>query len=256
MMFFANKKDQLCMDMSTVYNGLIQAVKGRRLFAESWEGFADATTKMIETQIPSIAPQFEALEKLIKELADCERQLSNGEERYAEDFRDVIERFAVVYRVNEEFNARKSVFKDCCTFLKTAEERLVAEQAKPTFEKNRSKLEQAVEICKQDKKNALRRYIRKIKQLITVKDSYNKFKIRRFRSGFITYANALKTAAEKEIEIYGRIRDHLAQIKVEDPATGEQLESALNEQMENAPEDAPIDLAEETINNAEEAIDN
>ena len=225
--------------MDVVYRGLHSASEARLQYAKGWEDFGKTSAIMLTSQIPELEAQFQELEKLFAEVAAIHRKLAQEESRNAEDFRDVIERFSVVYRVSEEYSTRKQQWKEACEAFDSANKKIELEKLKGTYAKNQVKLEANLAAAKKEKSDFLRRIKRKCQQLIDEKNKYNKFKIRRFRSGWTRYANALKVASEAEIDVYGRIRDYLSQLNVEHPEAAKVAEAAVTEQL-SKPAPAPV----------------
>lgn len=254
MSIFASRKDQLCKDMDIVYHGLHNASEARLQYAKGWEDFGKTSAIMLTSQIPELEAQFNELEKLFGEVAAIHRKLAQEEGRNAEDFRDVIERFSVVYRVSEEYSARKQQWREACDAFDNASKKIEVEKLKGTYTKNQVKLEANLAAAKKDKSDFLRRIKRKCQQLIDEKNKYNKFKIRRFRSGWTRYSNALKAASEAEIEVYGRIRDYLSQLNVEHPEAAKVAEAVVNEQL-SKPAPEPVAAPSQDEENAEEKVD-
>lgn len=255
MSIFASRKDQLCKDMDSVYQGLHNASEARLQYAKGWEDFGATSLNMLVSQIPELELQFQDLQKLFSEVAAIHVKLAQEESRNAEDFRDIIERFAVVFRVSEEYGIRKDQWREAQTNYDNQAKKIEIEKAKGTYDKNRFKLDSQLAQCKQDKIDFLRRVKRKCAQLITEKEKYNAFKVRRLRQGWTRYSNALKEASEAEYEVYGKIRDFLAQLKLDNPEAASIAENAINEQITNTPPPAPqvdataeIEKAEENIN--------
>ena len=237
-------KDKLCADMSVVYDGLTTAVKNRREYAKSWTNFGQQASVMAISQLPDHKEKLEQFAELFAEVGQIHNELAAKEERNAEDFRDVIERFSVVYRVNEEYNIRKEQWDDACKELEKAQRTLDAESAKPTFASKEPKLRANIEKAKQLKRDCLRRYKRKVLQFIRVKQQYCKFKVRRIKHGFLLYAEAMREAAKKEMDIFVRIRDHLNCLKSGD----EPVAAAVAEQLSQAPPAAaPVAEAAEVV---------
>ena len=237
-------KDKLCADMSAVYDGLISAVKHRREYAKSWTSFGQNASVMAISQLPDHKEKLEEFAKLFAEVGEIHMELANKEERNAEDFRDVIERFAVVYRVNEEYNIRKEQWDDACKELEKAQRTIDVESQKPTYSSKAPKLQANLEKAKQLKRDCLRRYKRKVLQFIRVKEQYCKFKVRRIKHGFLLYAEAMREAARKEMDVFVRIRDHLNNLKSGD----EPVAAAVAEQLsQEAPAPAPVAAASEVI---------
>lgn len=237
-------KDKLCADMSVVYDGLTAAVKNRREYAKSWINFGSQASVMAISQLPDHKEKLEQFAKLFEEVGQIHNELAAKEERNAEDFRDVIERFAVVYRVNEEYNIRKEQWDDACKELEKAQRTMDVESQKPSFASKQAKLQANIDKAKQLKRDCLRRYKRKVLQFIKVKDQYSKFKVRRIKHGFLLYAEAMREAAKKEMDIFVRIRDHLNCLKSGD----EPVAAAVEEQLsQTPPAAAPVAEATEVL---------
>lgn len=233
---FQSRKDQLCNNLTAVYEGLINTVKGRRMYAESWKRFGENAAAMCTGEIPELKQQFEEFSGFCNELYAIQNTFADKEERCAEDWRDVIERFAVVFRVNDEYIERKTQWREATEGLERVQKTVELESVKPSYDKNKDKLNQKLEEAKQNKRDYLRRYKRKLNQLINVKDAYNKFKVRRMRHGWILYAEAMKEASLKEMDVYAKMKNLLSSMKV-----GEQFAEAVTQQI-TTPAPAPVEL--------------
>ena len=241
MSIFASHKDAVCKEMDVVYHGLWGASQARIQYAKGWETFGETSAAMLTSQIPEMQSKFDELKDLFKAVADIHLKLSAEEARNADDFRDVIERYEVIYRVTEEYNERKVQWKTACDNFENKQKQIEMEKIKGTFTKNQYKLEGELAKCKQDKIDFLRRIKRKVNQLIHVKEAYSRFKVNRFRAGFTRYANALKEASEAEAEAFEKIRDYLNDLRVESPEAADAAESAFNEQASKPAPEANFD---------------
>ena len=148
-------------------------------------------------------------------------------ERSAEDIRDVFERFEVLYRVNEEYGIRKEQLAEANRKLTETHAKIEAEKNKGTYEKNKQKLEASLELARKDKTDALRRIKRKVRQLMHVKETYNKFKVKRFRQGFTRYNDALREASQNEIQKLTQIREFMSALSVENPEAAKVIETVI-----------------------------
>jgi hypothetical protein len=198
---------------------------------------------MAVPQIPSLEESLQQLSSLFAELAAIHTALADKEERNAEDFRDVIERFDVVFRINNEYNDRNNEFNSASAALTAAEKKIEIERSKPTFEKVRFKMEQQLAASKAGKTEALKRLKEALARLIQAKAADNKFKVRRWKHGWLLYAAAIKEAAQKEMEIFVRIRDHLAGMSI-DGSAPPQLEAQIAEKIA---EPAPAPVSEPAV---------
>jgi DNA repair exonuclease SbcCD ATPase subunit len=233
-------KGELSNDMTVVYEGLAMTYKNRRDYAKSWVELGKKIEEMMKGQIPSLQDSFKRLTEMLEEFAKIHEELADKEERSSEDFRDILERYAVIFRVREEYDMRKAQFAESCVRLDEIHRKIENESVKANWEKNRVKYEALLEDAKADKTDWLRRYKRKTAQMIAVKDAYNKFKVRRMRHGWFLYADAMKEAAQKEMEILLRMRHLLEGLSADGVA--EELSTAISGQLAT-PAPAAVDMS-------------
>lgn len=207
---FQSRKDQLCNDMSIVYGELLTTTKHRKAFAQSWISLGEKLRNLGVSQVPELQEKFDQLSELFGKVGNVHNNLAAAEERRAEDWRDVIERFAVVYRVNEEYVERKNEWKEAENKFTVVKSLYQIETTKPSFEKNKAKLEANLEAAKETKKKKLHAFKVKVAHLIKAKDDYNKFKVQRFRQGFTQYGEKFQQALQEELEILNQIKELLS----------------------------------------------
>ncbi|KAH0793850.1 hypothetical protein GPJ56_002272 [Histomonas meleagridis] len=258
--FSFNKKKQICQEASVVYAGLVQAYEGRRAYAKSWSDIGSTSCVMLISQIPELKQKLEEVRQLFSDISEIHYKLANEEERAAEDFRDVIERFSVVYRVNQEYITRKQQYVEATHNLEDSHKKIEVESQKPNYEKYRVKLEQQLADAKKAKEDALRRSKRKALQMANTKDVYNKFKVRRTREGFSRYNNALKDAMQNEIRKLVELRDLIYSLKLQSEETAKAIEVTIEKAMtEQVAPPAPVVIAKpmamETTQEEEELSD-
>ncbi|KAH0793795.1 hypothetical protein GPJ56_002347 [Histomonas meleagridis] len=245
MSIFASRKDILCSDIQTVYDNLLRGASGRTTYAKTWSGIGSTSCAMLITQIPSLKSQFEKMRNMFNEIAEIHTKLAQEEERSAEDCRDIIERFAVLYRIGEEYQERKEQYIRATKNLEEAHKKIEVESNKPNYEKNRAKLEQRLEEAKKEKTDALRRIKRKVHQLYTSKELYNKFKVRRMRECWTRYNEALKVAAQSEIRKLTELRDLLQSLNSKNPEAATAIEATIESAMENVQPPKPVEIPHE-----------
>lgn len=211
---FQSRKDQLCNDMTIVYGELIAATKHRKAFAQSWISLGVKLQNLGASQVPELKEKFEELSSLFAKVGEIHNTLAAAEERRAENWRDVIERFAVVYRVNEEYVERKREWKEADDKLIVIKSQYQIESTKPSFDKSKAKMEANMEVAKENKKKKLHAFKVKVAHLLKVKDEYNKFKVRRFTDGFKQYGEKLQQACEQEVVVLKQIKEFLSQLSL------------------------------------------
>ena len=242
---FRNKKDVLLDDMMAVYNGLIAAGEGRKQYAQDWINFAKLTKEMLMIQNPSLELSYDKAIEYFTQIAECQNRLALAEIRNAEDFRDVSERFSVVYRCNQEYNESKRIFRETAIDLQEAEAKLQVEKSKPNNEKVQQKLEGQVESLKEKKQHELDTTKQLLRKLIEERNKYNQFKVRRFTQGWTTYANALQEESEKESVLLEQAQSFFEDLAQHlEAGTYEELNKRLQEQLAKEPAPA-IDVSQE-----------
>jgi hypothetical protein len=108
--FIASHKDRLCNELLATYQYLCACVESRRDYAESWTRLGNSICAMGSEQVPEVQQSFRDLRALFEEISQIHMTLALAEDRTAEDWRDVIERYSVVFRVNDAHNEQKFLF--------------------------------------------------------------------------------------------------------------------------------------------------
>jgi hypothetical protein len=244
---FAGKKDRLCNEMLLVHQGLLDAISARRDYARSWSDLGTRVASMGISQIPQLQQQFTDLASLFGEVAEIHTTLLAAETRNADDFRDVFERFEVVYNTSNEYSDRKADFRSAAATLAATRAKIETERAKPTWSKVQSKLVHQEAKDKMSKEIALGRYKDRLRRFIDVKIKYNKFKTGRMRHGWVLYATALRTASKAEIDVFGRIRALLEEMRCDTELAPDELPQP--------PEPPAPDIVQSAVEAAAEALD-
>jgi hypothetical protein len=245
----ASRKDRVCTDLIAVHNGLLSAVQARREYAQAWTEFGTTACAMASLQIPQLGAQFTTLSGLFNEIAAIQNALADAEDRNADDFRDVFERFDVVFRLNDEYNAAKARDAEAVYALKELRARIATEREKPSWPKLEIKFTQQEAAARAERIAALERYKMVLALLLKAKIGYNRFKVRQLRHGWTLYADALREAAEKEIDAFGRIREHLRGLSLDG------LSEAVDELAAAAPEPVPPEQIADALGAAAPAGD-
>ena len=214
-------KNVKIQDMINTYQNLKLAGDNRIIFANSWEKLGISLQTMVLSQAPYLVDKMNQFIQYLKELKESEIRLANAEIRSAEDFRDVFERYAVMFRVNEEVIDARNRFKNATEALNQA--KIKSEKAK-SKEDYSEKHQKKVEKCTQEKKDALEAVKAKYNELINTREKYNAFKLRRMLEGWTRYGHALKVENEAQDEIYAKIIEVLQSMKNESPINEEHLQ--------------------------------
>ena len=216
--FFKSRQAQLSSDMAVVYSGLLSASEHRHAYAKSWIAFGETAALMIKSQVPELEEKYAQLKCLFAEVGEIHEELAKCERRCAEDFRDVIERFYVLYRTNEEYLDLKHEYKEACNAYLNAKDAFDEESAKPGFEARRAKYETRLQKAKGEKHVRLIEFKKKVAHVLHVKSGYNTFKVKRMKHAFTVYGQGIETAAEREADVYERIKVLLSELTLDDAA--------------------------------------
>ena len=251
---FTSRKENLLSDMNDIYKGLNEASLNRSKYARSWSEFGKRMSLMLKTQNPNVTKYLDQFQELYNEIGKSHQRLAEEELRNSEDFRDVIERFTVVYRSNQDYVELKNAYQVDCDSLKNAIYKDEIESKKPTYEQQKSKLQLAIEKARENKKNSLEKVIESLKKIIEIREKYNKFKVRRFREGWARYGLALKNESEKETELLERIKELLNNLKSNlliSNSNLQEIENNLEQHLSNS----PIPIEEPIIEEHEKVIE-
>jgi len=241
---FQSKKEVLLSEIHTVHAGLHAAGESRMKYADSWTKFGQFVKSLVLTQNGDIESYMDRLISLFEQISESQRRLAAAEIRNSEDFRDVAERFSVVFRSNEEYIEAKRIFRELKSKLKDAIQLNDTESKKPTYEKNKAKLEANIEKLREQSRQQLEKTKATLDVLIQVREKYNKFKVRRFTQGWTLYGNALKVESAKEAELLGQVEELLNELKAR--LEGKELDTvteALQNQLTQQP--APMEAMPE-----------
>ena len=231
-------KNEVCYDLLVTYERLISAAKHRKEYGLKWEQVGKLVADMAKSQVPELEEKYNELAELFHRIGKHHKRLARREIRNAEDYRDVVERFNVVYRVQEEKDDKKDDYEKAEKALKKAQAAIEANQSNPNFGSMKTKLEGNLNIAKEKAHTALFHYKRKLAQLVQVRNTYNLLKVQRMKHGSLEYANALKKYAEKDIELFLKVKELLDSLTID----GDVAEAVNEAVSQPAPE--PADLAQ------------
>jgi hypothetical protein len=209
MTFFASGADRLSAKVIGTYNALNLAFRRRRDCASAWVTVGESLSRLGLSQAPELAAPMADLTKLFSELEEVHSTLSLAEERNCEDVRDIIERFVVVYNASDAYNALRDDYGASARKVRAHREKMEHQSVRADYDLHRYKLEQELAALKEKRYTLLVRYKPALYRNMVQREKYNRFKVRRFRHGFRTYATALKHAYEREVEIFTRLKELL-----------------------------------------------
>lgn len=218
-------------DMREISHGLRGAADARHKYSECLAKIGENISELAKSQNPDYEEGFNKLNEQLKQISEIEKTLSEEEARNSEDFRDIVERYFVVSRANNKYMECKNAYAKAGDDLEKAKNKNTLEMNKATYEKNRFKLEAAIDKAKTTKAQALDNLKQSIRDLIEARKKYDTFKIRRLVQGWTRYGNALKTACDSELAAYKEFQTLLNDLKSNQPTP-----SATESKEENAEE--------------------
>jgi hypothetical protein len=211
---------KLVGDVTETVRFIQEEAKEHRRQIESFERFFDLLTRLVDKHAPEFVPTMQTLGQHFSAGLAHEKTLVDAEERLADDIGDVAARYEVFCRVTDEsIETRKKVQESRIRIsnLRTA---LAADEAKGGLK--RIKIEADVRAAIEAKRAAVEAAEAKLEELINVRQSYNRFKVRRLKHGYQNLGQVMTCAVRgiaesfkqltREIgDVRGRIDDTLAQ---------------------------------------------
>lgn len=235
------KKDKNVEEMEQIYQGLKLAATNRHKYALKWTAWNQSLSSLCISQNPDVSDKFNTIVELTNKIGEIEESLAKDEDRNAEDYRDVIERFNAVLRKNYKYIDAKQAYKTASMKLNEAKAKDVSEQAKPTYEQKRFKLQQVIEQAKEKKRQKLEELKDTLRDLIEHRDRYNKFKIRRLAEGFTRYGSAIKTVCDDAIPVLEELNDAVRDLRDSGSVNEDnvsRIESKLEQNIDEEQEEA------------------
>jgi hypothetical protein len=183
---------------------------------------------LIDSEAPSFIKYFEHISEIYTRLSYIYANGADALDRALEDFRDINARFAVVKRLEAQRNAARANYTDSCAAVDSAFSSI--NQEKPETKENHEKAIKKRTECMQ-------KLIDEDKSLLECRRKFRAFSIRRIKSGWARYGEALSSiyalenASFNELaKQYKSIRDHATDPeKILSHVTRVQPEQVINE---------------------------
>ncbi|OHT17291.1 hypothetical protein TRFO_41129 [Tritrichomonas foetus] len=243
--------DTLISDMWVIAKGLMGSGEAREKYSASWTKFGTKLAVLVNSQA---SESYDACAKVVEQInkvAEIHKTLSISEKRSAEDFRDIIERYYVVFRANKHYQECKAAYARAGENLENAKKKEMIESLKAGNPKNKAKLEFNVQKAKEDKIAALERLKQSVRDMLQARQKYNAFKIKRLVSGWTRYGEAMKVACEAEAATFDALRSEISQLRESGGAGGQaadQIEGELEKHnAENPPPQAQTGAEDDQI---------
>ena len=197
------KKPNPVLDsMIALSETFISTADARQAYATSTAKFATALVNMMARLSPDLSEQINTLAGLYTRVSKINENIVNSERRSGEDMRDLVERFAVVTRLNQEYQKHQELYKERSDALIEAMADNIVELKKVSFDTvTRERIAARVVKARQDKKNEHDLLKQTLAALIDAKERYNAFKRNRIRHAWIGWAadHARLVAEEKTV---------------------------------------------------------
>jgi hypothetical protein len=148
----------------------------RRSHAAGWRSLSFLLEKLVVSENPAASDDVEIMVRLFARIADAEGALAESEFRAAEDLRDIVERYNVIFLCDEAYSEASNIFDFCCLELRAAvaDERENAHKQAAHF-----KYTAAIEKAKDDKRQAVAGLKAAITRMIEMRERYAAFRGRR-----------------------------------------------------------------------------
>jgi hypothetical protein len=166
-----------------------------------------------------------AVADLFPGIADTEAWLADAESRAAEDLRDIVEGYDVVFRCNEVCSDTMGAYGCACLELNSA----VADQRESSAGATH-RLRAAVERAKGQKRRTLAPFREVVTRMIEVRERYVRFKGRRMEHAWQTFGRAIAVWADAERPLFAQLREALAEWRREG-IVGEEVMVAVEERV-------------------------
>lgn len=228
------KKNPAIEVIENLYASFASMSTNRVNYAHNLVNFGADIFQMANAVCPEYSDQIQKIRDILAKIAASNVKLATAEYRVSDDIRDIAERFVVVERVNDEFQAQEELYEASSNNLIDILAEEMSAKNSPGYAKVKPKIDASVIKAKVEK-NANNKILKeKIQALITTKEKYNNFKIRRLASAWKTMSTALENYSRSEKVLYQRLIDTLNQLKLDDNVPSDIL-SSISEVSEPLP---------------------
>ena len=207
------KKNPVLENIKALYHSIARMSSNRVEYAQRLSDFSTNIQEMIRVVCPDVQEAMSAVGAVFSKIVQCNAELAAKEERVSEDIRDLVERFSVVNRANENYMKQTENYANASNKLIDALAEELAQKEKVGYEKIRPKIEAAITKAKIEKNAQNKTLSQSISRLINLKEKYNQFKIRRLTHAFQLFSSALAEHSEKEARFYQELIEALDNVK-------------------------------------------
>lgn len=200
----------MSVDKKSITGPLLPVVEATRDYLESKQKslnyeteFYDRVLKLVEVEAPELKSQMAQVMVHLKEHINCHQAFLDAETRANEDLNDIAERFAVLFRISNEYLTAKKDLQDARSKLDAA--RLKLSQDRASGGKNQVRLGANATKAVDDVQARIRTLQTKIRELIEAKHKFNAFRCRRLRESFLHVGEGTKMIVKQDIAILGEL---------------------------------------------------
>jgi hypothetical protein len=184
--------------MLALSDQLSKVAINRRNYSRLLRAFARGIVTFASQVRSDSTEKFSVLQSYYNEIADLHDNMADAEAQTGEDIRDLVERYAVLARVTDEYNVQKDACETISNSLLEAMAAQTVASKQGNYEKVKMELENRVLRIRFEKKFNCKLLIEKVKQLIAVRQKYSVFKLRRLEHGWHAYAQAKGELAQRQ----------------------------------------------------------
>jgi hypothetical protein len=221
---------KLVGDVTETVRFIQEEAKEHRRQIESFERFFDLLTRLVDRHAHEFVPTMQTLGRHFADGLAHEKTLVDAEERLADDINDVAARYEVFCRVTDESVETRKKVKESRARISNLRTALAADEAKGGAK--RIKIEADIRAAVEAKRAAVEAAEAKLEELISVRQSYNRFKVRRLKHGYQNLGRVMITAVQGIADAFAELRREIDDVRGRIDAvldSGDLLEGALGD---------------------------
>ena len=259
-LFTIGNRDKRISDIDKVSLYLIDAGKARYTYASNWNSLGTRIAAFLTINNPKAEGIASEISTIFSKLSNIETDLASQEVRNGENFHDVQERYEVYFRYHEEYLIAKEKYQQASLTYVNAVKADQTASSKSNYEKQRPKLQAAIDKAKEGKKQAADKYRQSLLNVMKNQKKYMNFKVRRLRDGWTRYGNALKQHSESQTQLFLELRKIIQKIHTELGASAaSQVAEQITEQINSEPDHvspAEIEKDDDPVSNENQEEEN
>jgi hypothetical protein len=196
-------------DLAAVAQHIRSVSENRRNHAAGWRRLIPVLSRLVLSQNPAASHGVEILAGIFGKLADTEGVLAESESRAAEDLRDIVERYSVIFRCNETYSEASNILDYASLELSAALADDRENSNKSNYPATKFKYKAAIEKAKDDKRQAIAQLKDAIARSIEMHERYATFRVRRMTHAWQTLGAAVAAWVSAETPLFVQLRSAL-----------------------------------------------